>query len=732
MNANPYESIAHCIDKIALEMVFAGPGRDEGLLPINSLLSDIEALAPDLPLPDPFTTALALARKDVDAALDAGGFTSEILERLHLGCEWARIALPAIQRDQPLEPLPEPVFSAGSKSEPTPDHPLPPAAPGPDEELVLDLARDGDLLREFLAESTEHLHGIEQGVLTLEKTPADADTLHSIFRSFHTFKGGSGFLNLTPIHHLAHDLESLLDLARQGQLAISAPIINVILDGADILRRFIDEIRLQLDGVQPHAPISLPTRPLLDRINAVLARSGAPESRPAPEASRPAVQAAGSPPPPPHDPPPVPAPGRAAARSVASFVKVDTQKLDGLVDLVGEIVIAQSLVAQDPDLHSVTGERLPRHLAQLGRLTAELQRTAMSLRMVPVRATFEKMKRLVRDLALKEGKQVDLQFSGEETEVDRNLIEKLDDPLVHMIRNAVDHGIETPEARVAAGKPARGNIHLRALHRGGNILIEIRDDGAGLCRDRILAKARRLGLLPEGPAPTDDQIYSLIFAPGFSTAEKVTEISGRGVGLDVVHRNITGLRGKVEIATVPSHGCTFTILLPLTLAIIDGLIVGVGDQRFILPTLSIRESFRPAAGSVTTVLNRGEIVDVRGRQCPLLRLHRILGIPPRSEDPCQSIVVVLESDQDTRALLVDQLLGKQEVVIKSLGDTFLPSFAVAGAAILGDGRVGLILDVNRLLHPPAPAPRPARPTPAPSTIPTTSPAPAPTLATCPP
>jgi two-component system chemotaxis sensor kinase CheA len=369
------------------------------------------------------------------------------------------------------------------------------------------------------------------------------------------------------------------------------------------------------------------------------------------------------------------------------------------VDLVGELVIAQSLVAHDPDLQTSQTPQLARHLTQLGRLTAELQRTAMSLRMVRIQATFEKMKRLVRDLSIKAGKQVELVFSGEETELDRNLIEKLEDPLVHMMRNAVDHGVESPEKRIAANKSPNGTIQLRAFHRGGNIVIEIKDDGSGISRDRILAKARKQGLLREDESPSDQEVFALIFAPGFSTAEKVTEISGRGVGLDVVRRNISSLRGKIEIASTPGLGATFTISLPLTLAIIDGLIVGVGDQRFILPTLAVRESFRPTAAMISTVQRRGELVNVRNRQCPMLRLHRYLGIEPASEDPTQSIVVVLESDQESRCLLVDQLLGKQEVVIKSLGESFKPCHAIAGAAILGDGRVGLILDVNDLLHP---------------------------------
>jgi two-component system chemotaxis sensor kinase CheA len=317
--------------------------------------------------------------------------------------------------------------------------------------------------------------------------------------------------------------------------------------------------------------------------------------------------------------------------------------------------------------------------------------------MVPIRSTFQKMTRLVRDLSMKAGKQVELQMSGEDTELDRTIVEEISDPLVHMIRNAVDHGIEPADRRLAAGKSPHGNIRLRAFHQGGNIVIEVEDDGGGLSRERILRKAIERGLVAEGAQLSDSAILNLIFAPGFSTAEKVTDISGRGVGMDVVRRNIEKLRGKVEIQSTPGKGSRFTIYLPLTLAIIDGMIVGIGGQRYILPTLAVRESFRPAAGMVSTVQGRAEVVNVRGRLMPLVRLHALFGTPSRATRPEDGIIIVVESDHGARCVLVDDLLGKQEVVIKSLGQTFKKSAAVAGAAILGDGRVGLILDVDGIM-----------------------------------
>ena len=406
-------------------------------------------------------------------------------------------------------------------------------------------------------------------------------------------------------------------------------------------------------------------------------------------------------------PQPPAAPARKAASSAAAaptgpvigtgIVRVDTLKLDGLIDLVGELVIAQSMVVQNPELKTITSAHLSRCLGQLRGITSDLQRTAMSLRMVPIRNTFQKMARLVRDLALQQGKEIQLNLEGEDTELDRNIVEELSDPLVHMIRNSADHGIEMPEARVAAGKPSAGTITLRAFHQGGFIVIQIEDNGRGLSPKKILAKAIERGIVKPDETLDEREIFELIFAPGFSTAEKVTDLSGRGVGMDVVRRNIEKMRGKIEIDSIEGRGTTFTLYVPLTLAIIEGLLVGVGEQRYVIPTLSVRESFRPLPGMVTAVQGRGEVVSVRGRLTPILRLGRHLNTPHIADDPTKGIVVVVEAGQDSRCLLVDELIGKQEVVIKSLGDMFRNQTEFAGAAILGDGRVGLILDINALV-----------------------------------
>lgn len=684
-------SLRSVAEKIATELVFAEPGKDNGLLPINCLLLELQELAGSHPASQPLVRGVEAGRSCVDGIFAGTGFFSESsIAALSQWAAWFQEAVSALEAGGPIAPPPSLELksaAAPAKSGEKANH----AATAHDSALVLNISQDAELIREFIHEGNEHLQVIEQGVLTLEESPSDPDTLNAIFRAFHTFKGGAGFLNLVPMHDLAHHLESLLDLARQHKLVISRTIIDLILEGGDLLKTFCGAIASQLAGDQSSATLTIPVAGLIVRVQAAISGQASEPTAPtasgapAPEAAS-AAESAG------------PAAPAAEAKGTASSVKVDTQKLDGLIDAVGEMVIAQSLVVQNQALRALDNEQLSRNLAELGRITKELQRTAMSLRMVPIRSTFQKMHRVVRDTTAKLGKKVELVTEGEDTELDRSIVEEISDPLIHMVRNSVDHGVEMPDGRVAAGKPEKGTVWLRAFHQGGNIVIEIKDDGKGLDRAAILAKAVEKGIVPPGESLSDEEIFKLIFAPGFSTAAKVTELSGRGVGMDVVRRNVEKLRGKIDISSTPGQGTTFSIFLPLTLAIIDGLLVGVGEHRYIIPTLTISESFRPAAGAVKTVQGRGEMVEVRGRLRPLLRLYNDLGLEPASTDPTQSIVVVVQSTSDARCILVDRLLGKQEVVIKSLGDSFRANRYVAGAAILGDGRVGLILDSQALVQ----------------------------------
>ena len=448
------------------------------------------------------------------------------------------------------------------------------SAAGQEATLVLDLSADGDLLHEFVIESREHLDNIEEGVLALERNSDDHETLNTIFRAFHTFKGSAGFLNLVPVSQLAHLLESLLDLARQRRLAIDNRVIELILRGRDTLKQFLDEINQQINGTQPAQPIEVPTMALQGDVQTMIKavslgavapgagsvnedrRRGTDEEKMRAEnrGNPPGGEARAAPPPmsAPVEPPPecatvqpssVQRSAGAGPAEHSAIVKVETAKLDALLDLIGEMVISQSLVSQNLNRLAKQDPQFARNISQLTRTTKELQRLGMSMRMVPVRGVFQKMARVVHDIGKKRNKRVQLVTAGEETELDRRVVEELNDPLLHLIRNAVDHGIEAEEVRANSGKPALGTIHLRAGHQGGNIVIEIEDDGAGLNRDKILAKARERGLHSAAAAPTDEEIFGFIFAAGFSTADNVTDISGRGVGLDVVRRNIERASG---------------------------------------------------------------------------------------------------------------------------------------------------------------------------------------------
>jgi|CZKS01.1.fsa_nt_gi two-component system chemotaxis sensor kinase CheA len=593
------------------------------------------------------------------------------------------------------------------------------------------LAADPELLSDFILESREHLTSIELQLLTLDQEPANAEAIHAIFRGFHTIKGMAGFLDQDAVRDVAHEVETILDLARNGQLTITSAVIDRILESKDYLTRCMAELETSLQTgtlVSPAANVAL-----LDAIRSLSAPGGSGEKagfQPAapvtPERASPAAlpletvsapiepvvlatqglaelarEVAQVPAEAPAEssgtPESVDAPKAGAARTTgARSIKVDTTKLDYLVDMVGEMVIAQSLVRHDPDLAIGVKPRLGRNLSQLARITDEVQRTAMSMRMIPVGQLFQKTSRLVRDLSRKAGKQVDLELFGEDTELDRNIVEDLADPLMHMVRNSVDHGIETPEERTRNGKPATARVTLKAGHQAGQIVIQVSDDGRGLNQAKILRKAIEKGLISADAQLSETEIFNLIFHPGFSTADQITDVSGRGVGMDVVRKSVQKLRGRIDVTSRPGEGTTFLLKLPLTLAIIDGLVVGVGGQRYIVPIFAVREMLKPPEDSISTLQGRQEMAMVRGSLLPLVRLHQRFGVKPRFENPWDSLLIVSESGGRHFCLMVDELIGKQEVVIKSLGETMANIAGVAGGAILGDGRVGLILDLEGL------------------------------------
>jgi two-component system chemotaxis sensor kinase CheA len=387
-----------------------------------------------------------------------------------------------------------------------------------------------------------------------------------------------------------------------------------------------------------------------------------------------------------------------AATLESSSIRVSVEKVDQLINLVGELVITQAMIEQrcaalDPMQH----ERLLSGVSQLTRNTRDLQEAVMSIRMMPMDYVFSRFPRMVRDLAAKLGKKVDFITYGAATELDKGLIERIIDPLTHLVRNSVDHGIETPAARAAAGKLETGKLSLSAAHQGGNIVIEVSDDGGGLNRQRILDKARQNGL-PVADDMPDAEVWQLIFAPGFSTAEEVTDVSGRGVGMDVVKRNITAMSGVVDIRSARGFGTTISISLPLTLAILDGMSVRVGDEIYILPLGYVVESLQPARQDVKDLAGQGRVVKVRGEYLPLIALHALFGIDARCTDPAEGILVILESEGTRAALLLDELVGQQQVVVKNLESNYRKVAGISGATILGDGGVSLILDVAMLLR----------------------------------
>ena len=380
-----------------------------------------------------------------------------------------------------------------------------------------------------------------------------------------------------------------------------------------------------------------------------------------------------------------------------SFVKIDTQKLDELFDSVGEMVITQNFVAENEEINKLNSPQLTRTIENLSKITRLIQKRVMSLRMVPVHDTFDKMKRVVRDASHKVNKEIEFKIDGEETEVDKTMVDSLSDPLIHIVRNAIDHGIEaTAEARLSAGKSAVGHVLLRAYHKGGNIAIEVRDDGRGINKEKVYAKALEKGIISENDELSDQQIYGLIMQPGFSTADVISDISGRGVGLDVVRSSIEKLQGKVEIDSQVGEGSVFTILLPLTLAIIDGMIVKSAGDIFIVPTLSVVESFIPTQDIVHTTRGKGEFVDLRGEMIPIVRLNEVLEINNKHPEIWESILLCVESENGKFALLIDDLVGRQQVVIKPLGKALAKLEGISGGAIMGNGDIALILNIDAL------------------------------------
>jgi len=605
-------------------------------------------------------------------------------------------------------------------------------------EAVAELAEDDvEILHDFHEESTESLADVEEKILALEEDPTDMETIHALFRTFHSMKGSAGFLELEVLGKLAHETENLLDRARNGELLLDTDSIGLLLTSIDLARGLNDNIGAFLEkhavpdaGGLNHLPVGdhvavirrflagerltsaaepppvavEPAKP----IGKILVEKGAAEPADVGEAV--ADQLAGS------DKTigtilvdkGKVAPAKVsealaeqkaqrtqpAAHKQISAIRVDTERLDAMMNSVGEIVIAQSHALKlATEMEGEEAERLQTALYEVERLSRNLQDVVMGVRMMPIGPTFKQFARFVRDSSRELGKEVNFVITGEETELDKTVIEKIGDPLKHLIRNSLDHGLETSEERQAAGKTAKGTLELKAAHEGGSVVIEVVDDGHGIPRDKVLAKAIAKGLVTEDQELTDEQVYRLIFQAGFSTAEQVSSLSGRGVGMDVVKRNVDELRGSVDVESEEGKGSVLRIRLPLTLAIIEGMVVAVSGQAYIVPVLAIVESIRPRNSDIQHVSGQGEVLFFRDEYLPLYRLYEWLGHEPQVTNPEEGIILVVEDSAGRRALLADDLLGQQQVVIKNLEDNFTKLPGISGATILAEGNVALILDL---------------------------------------
>lgn len=613
----------------------------------------------------------------------------------------------------------------------------------------------------FLEESTEGLDVMESGLLELEPGAADNETINNIFRAAHSIKGGGGTFGFIEVSDFTHWVETILDEMRSGERDVTEDGITLLLESVDCLRGMMDSINAQanydtprisalqarivavLNGeidtgvpaapeaksetaaepivedvikagddkpvedvmpetvaetpavkepLQPAEPVEASERidepdeiKAIDEVEAVQASAPALKAAPAPEVPSDKAEK-----------------GEKSAEFGGSSIRVNVEKVDSLLNLVGELVITQSMLGRfKKDFNINDLSDLRDGLVQLESNTRELQESAMQIRMLPIKVAFSRFTRLVRDLSQNLGKKVRLELVGEQTELDKTVLEKIGDPLVHLVRNSLDHGIETVDKRIASGKPAEGLLRLSAHHEAGNIVIEITDDGAGLNRDKILSKAIERGLVTEDEQLTDDRIYMLIFQAGFSTVDQVSDLSGRGVGMDVVRRNIQDLGGRIDVHSEIGVGSKFTIRLPLTLAILDGQLVRVGDDIYIVPLLSIVESVFINPERVNVVANNQMLYRLRDDFLPITDLRAICGGYHKNmsldvESLTDKLLVVIETAGKRYGLVVDDLEDQQQVVIKALENNYKHVSGLAGATILGDGSVALILDIPGL------------------------------------
>ncbi|MEZ7890888.1 MAG: chemotaxis protein CheA [Candidatus Wallbacteria bacterium] len=563
---------------------------------------------------------------------------------------------------------------------------------------------NNELLPEFVNESLEHVEKAEAALLTLENSPDDRDSIDTVFRAFHTIKGSAAFLGLDYIVKLAHQAESMLSKIREGTLQYSAFISDSALSAIDMLSLMIkgaqsgklykpenfDDLLKKIESPELNINIasgnSNSNNDIDNNINKTENNAAAaitPAGNPAESQTGQTSSTKNSQP---------------SISDEESMLRIKTDRVDKLIDMIGELVIAHSMVMQDSFVKTGINHNLQKKVMRTSKIIRELQDLSMLMRMVQFKSLFQKMARLVRDTSKKTGKAIEFITSGHETEVDRNIVDTLNDALIHMIRNSIDHGIEPAGQRSAQNKPARGAITLSAFHEGGNIVLKLSDDGQGLDRDKILNKALEKGIIKSAQGLNENDVFNLIFLPGFSTNDKVTSLSGRGVGMDVVKKAVEKLHGKIEISSIKNKGTTFTIRLPLTMAITDGMLIRVGTQKFIIPTINIKMTIKPQKEQISIISGSGELIAFRGKMLPIFRLKKVFEINEGEDLIENGIIIILEDNQTTCAFFVDELLGQYQVVVKPLGAGIGKIDGISGGAILGDGRVGLIIEPSELIE----------------------------------
>lgn len=593
--------------------------------------------------------------------------------------------------------------------------PPPSAEPEPTQEIQAIEFNDEDLItpeiaNKFSQESVEIIDSVEETLLSSGKASPEEQMglISEAFRKIHSFKGNCGFMQLGQLEKLSHLMENTLDSLRNSQIKFNDALIKTLLNMLDQIRDALAEFAKGNRQIFNFDVLYTLFKDQLTDDSEQATEQAPPAERelpPPPEKSKIDLSGITQPTPPAATKKPAPNTQLAVVKDTSTAekkslekndIRVDINKLDNLINLVGELVIAQSMVLINPHVADSDDENLERSIHHLSRISSELQDVAMSVRMVPLSIVFRKMIRLVYDVSKKMGKKVDIELIGEETEVDRNIIEQINDPLVHIIRNSVDHGIESPDNRIATNKNEEGKIVLAARHEGGEVWITVKDDGQGLNREKILAKAIERGLIKDNQMLTDDQIYNLIFEPGFSTADKITDISGRGVGMDVVKKNIEKLKGAINVHSTPGEGTEMVLRIPLTLAIIDGMMVRVGATCYTIPLLSVQESIKVENHHITITPDGQESILLRKDHIPIIRLYQHFNKTTEHKEIKGSVLIICESGKQKMALLVDEILGQLQTVIKSLPGYLSEMKGISGCTIMGNGEISLIIDITSL------------------------------------